>query len=126
MNKDIKKRDKILFGNYNPDDYMGGIKHFDNVTVETLNKLIDEEFLDGDGTQNYSPTVDEFIEFMEKYPNWTAFGYAVSNHRGDYRITVTGIERNEGMTQIDKELEDFVDLARHAEEFDIKGYCGWD
>jgi hypothetical protein len=126
MNKDIEKRDKILFGSYNPDDYMGGIKRFDNVTVETLNKLIDEEFLDGDGTQNYSPTVDEFIEFMDEYPNWTAFGYAVSNHRGDYRITVTGIERNEGMTQIDKELEDFVDLARHAEEFDIKGYCWWD
>ena len=126
MNKDIEKRDKILFGSYNPDDYMGGIKRFDNVTVETLNKLIDEEFLDGDGTQNYSPTVDKFIEFMEEYPNWTAFGYAVSNHRGDYRITVTGIERNEGMTQIDKELEDFVDLARHAEEFDIKGYCWWD
>lgn len=126
MNKDIKKRDKILFGSYNPDDYMGGIKHFDNVTVETLNKLIDEEFLDGDGTQNYSPTVDKFIEFMEEYPNWTAFGYAVSNHRGDYRITVTGIERNEGMTQINKELEDFVDLARDASEFDVKGYCWWD
>ena len=116
MNKDFNKRDEILFGGYSEDAYKyGGIRHFEYLDVDTLKQLIDEGFIDPEECQNDSPTTMEFYEFMKKYPDFTAHGYAVSPVRSDYRITLEGIECSEPYTN--ETLRDFVELCRFADEF---------
>ena len=44
--KNIRKRDEIIFGNYDPDAYMGGIRIFEDMSYDTLKQLVDEGFVD--------------------------------------------------------------------------------
>jgi hypothetical protein len=127
LNEDFAVRNKILFGKKNDDDWMGGTKHFENMSVNTLAKLLENNFIDPDDTQNSSPTVEEFFEFMKQYPKMKAHGYAVSHERPDYRISIEGLSLEGKYTK--KMLLDFVHFARQSDEFtaDENGlYCWWD
>ena len=48
---------------------MGGIERFSGMTLETLNELVKNNFVDLAYSINDSPTVGYFKDFMEKYPN---------------------------------------------------------
>ena len=126
MNKNIKERDKIIFGKYEPDAYKyGGIHHFNGLDHYRLQKLIDKDFIDPEECQNYSPSTEEFLDFMKDHPEFTAHGYAVSIDRDDYRVTLEGIESDERMDY--ETMVDFVELCRLADDFCLDTpYAWWD
>lgn len=129
MNMDITTRDTIIFGECDKSKYSGGCRRFKGIDVETLNELIDFDFLDPDECQNSSPTTEEFIIFMEQYDGYTAHGYTIIDSRGDYRVTIEGIEKSSDDCISYDELIDFVDTFRFADELTVEKfvlYCWYD
>lgn len=127
LNPDIKRRDEILFGKYDPSAYMGGICRFEDMDLPTLKLLVDEGFVNLDERQNYSPSILELMEFSENYGGVYHFdGYVVSDRRDDYRVSIDGIARISPILDRD-ELRAFSDLAHDADEFDsVDGRAWWD
>ena len=127
LNTNIKERDTILFGEYDPSAYKyGGIRHFEYLDYPTLQKLVDKKFIDPEGCQNYSPSTGDFLAFMEAHPEFTAHGYAIGLNRDDYRITIEGIESDEIFSDVGT-LEEFVGLCRFADYFCLNPpYAWWD
>jgi hypothetical protein len=111
FNTNQKRRDEIL-GITCKDDY----ERFEDINVETLKILLDEKFADPEETQNYSPSIQEFYEFMVKYPEFRAIGYAVGRGRSDYRVSIEGLE---GKGKTKQALFDFISEFRNADEFDV-------
>lgn len=125
-NMDIKTRDELIFGEYAPEKYGGGVRDFNNMSVNLLKKLVDMRFADPDEAQNDSPTIQEFIDYMEDKNCYVVNGYVVTDNRGDYRVSVESIEKIGGFED-KEELIEFVDRFHNADEFDIKnGYAWWD
>jgi hypothetical protein len=113
LNKDYKRRDQIIFGR----DEVGGCESFRGMTLETLKKLFDEEFIEGKDHQNSAPTASEMLKFMESHPGFTAHGYAISHLRDDYRVTIEGLEY---VGEYSKEtLADFNRFAHRADVFTV-------
>ena len=128
LNKDVNSRDNIIFKeNYSPDKYLGGICRFERLSLKNLELLIDNKFIELNQCQNNSPTTEEILEFMKKYPKYTAHGYAVSLDREDYRVTLEGVEKNTS-AESKEELEDFTKLFHLADDFitDSYMYCWFD
>ena len=120
-NRDVVARDNVLFGEHNPDDYHGGIRRFAEMDLEELRIMFAGRWIAPDEAQNFSPTAQQILEFMEEYPSYLTYGYAVSADRDDYRITLEGVFKRSGYTS-EEELQDFTNLFRHADEF----YAGRD
>lgn len=119
MNKDYKRRDEIIFGNYLASRYeLGGCARAD-INYDQLKKLIDEDFIDMDENQNDSPSTQDFVNDINGFENDVSFEiYAISPDRGDYRVTIEGI--NISFYNEDKEaLCYFVEQWRYADEFNI-------
>ena len=128
FNRDFEKRDEIIFGEYDEDAYgMGGTRDFDYMSLETLARLLALKFIDPEDKQNDCPTVKEIFEFMAKYPEYTAHGYAVAPKRNDYRVSLHGVEKDTCIEDAD-ELEDFMELFKHADDFEVSNtvYCWFD
>lgn len=133
MNKDINSRDMILFGEYNPEKYLGGIRSFDCCSLETIKTLLEKGFIDAEECQNCSPSTAEFIEIAETEGVDAEFGgYAVAISRGDYRVTITDITVEFDAGNIDLMIK-MINELRYADEFDmsINGgicqiYAWWD
>lgn len=70
----------------------GGVKGFKGLSVEALNALVAEGFVDVEERQNSSPSVGEFLAFMREWPEVKAHGYVVSPDRDDYRVSLEGVE----------------------------------
>ena len=117
LNKDINKRDEIIFGKYEPELYTGGIRRFDGLNIEQLEQLIEENFINVNEEHNNCPSVKEIFEFMKKYPDYTVMGYTVSIRREDYRVSLDGIEKQTSAT-LQVEKEEFIILFGNADEFD--------
>ena len=124
-NYDEKRRDEIIFGKYDPSAYLGGLRHFDGMTRETLHRLIDEGFVDVDTTQNDSPSIQDFLDFMDMHDGYVVGGYVVSARRSDYRVSVDAITKTTKITEAD-DLKTFVEFARLADEFNSDGFAWWD
>lgn len=125
MNPDIKTRDHLIFGNYKPNAYLGGIRRFENLSPETLKQLVEQNFADPESCHNGSPSIEDFLAFTEKNKGYTFGGYAVTDKRSDYGIGIDSISKTEEM-ETKEDLENFVKLARLADDFDISGYAWWD
>ena len=127
LNKDIETRDKIIFGKYREATYKhGGVREFEGMTRDTLKQLLDQDFADPDERQNLSPTIIEIYEFMAKYPEYTAHGYAVSNSRDDYRVSIDGVSKGRQSDSV-KEYTDYMTLFRYCDEFNPRTmYCWFD
>ncbi len=127
MNKDIKARDEKIFGEFDRSKYMGGCRRFKGVDLETLDWLLENDFIDPKETQNYSPTVADFREFLKENPTYTVHGYCVIDTRDDYRMNIEGVERDYPAETI-TELERFIDFNKDADELDYKDYMysWWD
>jgi len=115
FNQDWKLRDNMLdvrpgFGSR--DNY--DVLLFDNMGADTLQKMVDLRFADPNERQNNSPTIQEFIEFLNDNPNFTAFGYVVSINRDDYRLSVEGVE---SFVYDPRQFANFVNKFRMADEF---------
>ena len=124
-NKDQKTRDELLGLDSKLVDET--YAHFSNLDISTLKELIAQGFVDLDEQQNDAPTIREFVEFMELYPNMKAHGYAIGHPRSDYRISIEGVV---GQILTYKNMSDFIDMFRTADEFKIEesgyGRCWYD
>jgi len=58
-----------------------------------------------------------FLDFMMEHPKFKAFGYAVSNNRDDYRITIEGLEAKDKLSAED--ISDFAKVFSDADEFEL-------
>ena len=126
MNKNIELRDTMIFGNFDKKKYMGGTRKFYHLPCSILENLVTEDFADPEETQNDSPTIREFIEFMKKYAGYTAHGYVVIDTRDDYRVSVEGIDKGDDAESIE-ELKDFIKLCRWVDSLDVDTmYCWYD
>ena len=126
LNRREKQRDNIIFGNRDTKAYMGGIRHFENLSLDKLEELINGNFIDISDRQNAAPTIKEIYGFMKKYPAYTAHGYAVTVERDDYRVSLEGVSKERGADS-SEELADFTELFEHADEFSTSPmYCWFD
>lgn len=166
FNGDIDRREQIIFGkNYDRNNnnhlnrdlkgtdiahsnevydkyYVGGIKYFNNLTVNKLEELVNENFIDPNSISSDAygcPTVAEFIKFAHKIKQLedtdnldiTFGGYAVCPEREDYRVSIYKISfsSNNGY-RINREAVqmfwDFVKTASSIECNDSNGKGIWD
>lgn len=127
LNKDVRTRDRLIFGEYNEYAYGGGVRHFEDLSLATLEKLVAQDFIDLDDQQNDCPTVQAILGFMRTYPDYTAHGYTVSIERGDYRVSLEGVAKDRE-ADTPEELKGFIELFRFADDFCVEGemYCWFD
>jgi len=118
----FSERDKLMHLSTRA-DYV----HFDCLGLSTCDALIAAGLMDPEQTQNESPTVSEFVDFMRKHPGALAHGYTIGGGRDDARVSIEGLtvgrqHVNSGL------LTDFVNSFRHADEFSIDPglRCWWD
>lgn len=91
--KGVKQLDRdALLGIPAGAPYGGGIQHFDGLDAARLRALIAGGHADPSECQNASPSIAEFLEFMEEHPSVLAHGYAVHYERPDYRTSLEGLE----------------------------------
>jgi len=69
---DVTRRNKLLGLPNNSESI--DCQSFYGLSVGVLEILIAEGFIDLDENQNNSPTTEEFLEFMKKYPDVKAHG----------------------------------------------------
>lgn len=129
MNMDVRNRDKLIFGKYDPNAYMGGIRRFEGMPYSTLSKLIDGDYVDLNDAQNYGPSISELYEFASSDPSaYTFDGYVVSPQRSDYRVSIDSINRVTSFAQAE-DVVDFAEFIKYADEFTINqngGAAWWD
>ena len=124
-NKDWEKRDELLFGEANIEKYKyGGIRHFSELDVDTLEMLLNNNHADPEEQHNDAPCIKEIYEFMVNHPDFVAHGYAVSPERDDYRISIEGVDGTHAEKDMDT-IIDFVNLFRYADEFNIEYLWCW-
>jgi len=128
LNPDQQTRDTIIFGRpLTPDEYNLGICRFTDLTSDKLETLLAQNFADPDETQNDSPDISEFLEFLKSFPQCKAHGYVVSNTREDYRVSIEGVECTYDINQ--ELIFAFIELFRLADDFRITPdyvYCWYD
>ena len=117
FNRDVKARDELIFGKYDESKYIGGCRNFSGLTIEKMEQLIADKYLDPSERQNKSPTVAEFLKFMKKYEGYHALGYVVSVRREDYRTSIEGIYKVGSVNA--EETADFVMTFRSADDLKI-------
>jgi hypothetical protein len=135
FNKDEKRRDTIIFGDYHPEvapinyqnfkfgpGHTGGIRRFNNMSPATLQQLVEEGFADPQECQNEGPSIYVMLQFAEKHPEWqlTFEGYAVSKDRDDYRVTVDGITAHGDVCLDGGGAPSWKALIRHHSEYDFR------
>lgn len=137
--EDYWEKNQQLFSSY----YVGGIRHFDKLSLEQLQQLVNEDFIDTESCYNGCPTVGEFLKFVKgikqyvaENPDYTSddfdiyfIGYAVDISRDDYRVTIEGVEYS-SRYHVDREIMiKFMNFAKYADELDVtdtKGRAWWD
>lgn len=127
---DYERRDKLIFNqSYKADKYVGGIREFEGLSLDTLQTLVKEGFLHEDSAHNYSPTIREFLEYASKSNNKRIVfeGFADSADR-NYKntISITGISAD---FDTYKDALTFASYFGSADEFnvgDYSGYAWWD
>lgn len=110
-----------------PKQWLGGTFQFDSMTAEMGRQLITEGLMDPESSQNYSPTNEEFVQFMEANHEFVAHGYVVSPERSDARVSIEGVRS--GVYPDRDSILRFVEMFRSADEFDIDDdgmYCWFD
>ena len=95
---------------------MGGVHYFKHLTLDQLNTLLEEKFIDPETAMNNTPYHYEIKEFMEKYPMFTARGYIVCPQRKDYRTSLEGVDYTGEVDQ--QMMADFHERFGDADEFE--------
>ena len=116
----LKKYDVQIEADYNGKAFNvdSDYARFSGMSLECLKELIKNGFADPDETQNNSPDIATYGEFLEqhsKYSKLTLHGYIITPTRSDVRVRVEGIEEELGQD----DLPDFATLFRYADEFSI-------
>jgi len=110
LDSDYRLRDEIIFGQeIDWEKVGGGIVKFEGLTLEKLEELLECGFAGPNDEHNLAPTTGQFIEFMRRYPQFTAHGFVTSPKREHCLVSIEGIEL-EGEYPEDV-LVDFVKLC---------------
>lgn len=117
LNGDYVTRDRLLFGEYSPNYYFGGIRKY-RCSPGMIKKLLEMNFVNPKETQNESPSVEEFLDYLEDVPEVTFNGYVVSPERSDYRVSIEGFDVEIPDTEVDRMCE-LVKMFRDADEFNL-------
>ena len=113
-NRDSDTRDRMLFGGpVQWAETYGGIKNFSKLSLEKLQQLIAQRFVDPTSAENNSPTIREFSEFAQEQAlrgfDFYFEGYAISPEREDYHARIEGIVFNGNCPhQLIVEFQEFV------------------
>lgn len=123
-NMDIKTRDELIFGDYDPNKYQGGCRAFDDMSVEVLEKLVEMKFAYEE--QHFSccsPDISEFIDFMKENNGYVVEGYAITNERSNYGVYIDSIRKVTPITNLD----DAKTFSRfhYADDYDVTGFAMW-
>ena len=165
-NKDINRREQIIFKqDYNKNNdadfkkawkeasqsddiwattplysqyYVGGIRRFEDLSIDQLKTLVAEDFVHEDDCFNSCPEIKSFIQVVEKMISMagendelvvTFIGYAVDQTRADYRVTIEGI-KYKSRYKLDRDIiDEFYNFAKNADELslsDTEGRAWWD
>jgi len=119
---ETKERDALIFAD--PIDWSkdrNGVKRFEGLSLDNLKAMLSKGFIDPNENQNNSPDTEEFAEFMENHPKFTAHGYIVSPYRNDARVTLEGVTM---LGEIDKDdIIAFYEMFRYADEITANETC---
>lgn len=115
LNNNEEQRDMIIFGEYDPDKYAGGVRKFEGLTCSQLSDLLRLNFINPLEKKNGSPDVVQIQQFLEKYPDYTAHGFVTAKRRYDYRVTLEGVSKDKPADS-EEELNDFRILFKEALE----------
>ena len=157
FNKDYNLRDQIIFGepyngNIKPNFkdksfndflelvnkyYSGGIRRFDDLTIENLQELSGKKFIDEEDRQNEGPMVKKILSITSKIKENDSsakiffHGYAVSPDRDDYRVSIDAITvSTENCNIIEDEIyAPLREMCSNADDLDIDEnelYAWWD
>ena len=127
FNKDDELRQSIM--GIKTDYKFGGIHYFHEMTLDIINKLLENNFIDLNyRNQTNSPSIKEFIDFATKYINETIYfcGFIISPKRNDYDIVITGMMASSHDKSF---MEDFENIFGEADGFecrDGKQSCWYD
>lgn len=117
LSRDVDLRDELLRPYFADESEHGGIRRFNRVPLDLLEKLIFHRFVFL-GKWNSCPGVqDLFLPFLRRHPEFTCHGYSVSKERRDCRIAVEGVECNAHMTI--ESVIDFAKTFRGADDFNL-------
>lgn len=118
------ERDNMVFGRPMRGDY----EHFEGMDATTLAALVAEGFADAEETQNDSPAIAEFLEFMAAHPWAKAHGYLIGAPRDDIRVSVEGVEGYAPNRAEERALHEFGGHADETTFFRDDNYCRvwWD
>lgn len=108
--------------------WFGGAESFTGLTVGAMQTLMELGFLDPENNTNWSPTAGEFLQFMKRFPQFKAIGYAIDPRRADVRVTIEGMEYD-GVPLTPEAVMAFHEFAANADEVDITddyARCWWD
>lgn len=126
-NLDYGIRDSLLKLEVDWEDKMNRVVKFEPFRIDILESLINEKFINPQDRQNNSPTVNEMLGFMRKYPAVFAYGYAVTPKRRDYRVSLEGLAVNQ--EDVTEELKKaFLGFCKSATEIhteDVNGLLSW-
>lgn len=113
----IQRRDEIIFGNYDPNDYVeNGMRLFFRLSVEKLKQLIEERLVEENSNfNNDAPSIYVFLAFAEKYGG----RYAFSGYVYDKYLNIVGITGTKFFESY-QEKEDFEILVQNADMVDIE------
>jgi len=119
-NLDQSARDALL--GIRPENYLGGIARFYDLAAGNLQALVEQGFADPEDRHDGAPSLGEILEFLKAHPQFTAHGYAGNTTRGDYRVSLEGVETAKRVSK--QTLDDFIGRFRFARDFLIHPpYC---
>jgi hypothetical protein len=125
INKDYNLRDEILGLEIDWSNKQNDIAYFDNLDIRTLERLINDNFIDPNEAQNAAPFVKDIFIFMSKNPHVFASGYLIGPYRDDYRISIDGL--NVPSKFVTEDIKNkFLEFCRDADEIDQEnGLMSW-
>lgn len=108
----VKERDKILFGKYEPKKYLLRSCMCSIITKEKLDRLLQKGFISLDDKCLGTPyKIKDFYEFIDKYPEYVVFGITLNNLQGSYATHLLGIEK--GLSH--NTAEEFSEFTKFAD-----------
>jgi hypothetical protein len=114
LNQDVARRAEIL--GLEKSEASKDHASYSDLDLEGLKTLIDEGFIDPGSRQNDAPTTEEFLGFLEAWPQATVRGYAIGPKRADYRTMVDGLDCDIGSISADKRDEFREVLANFGDD----------
>lgn len=132
---ELSERDRYLIVNVDlggdAHKFAGGTYdrvHFSGMSYAVMEHCVKLGWLKKEDTQNSSPSVGQFLEFLKHNAGFNAHGYIISPERRDTRISIEGVHGRSGNRRPNlHQLENFTQLCRYADEFRLNPpYAWWD